>query len=648
VRRLVDIIGAVLFVGLFPALLWAEEPELGFVYPLGSQKGSRFQAEVEGKNLDGAYAVRFDCDELRAQVKKVEIIRSEGTEKEDNEKQRQRLILEVEIDRAALLGAHTFQVISPQGISNPLSLQVNAETVISEGEASHSKPENAQAVSFPVVINGKIGQPGEVDYYAIEVPEDQKLMFEVITGGGLLAASSRQALFTEPKLTLYEGTGSWFDPLRVTPLMPEDRSIMWPPPQRRTDVPPTYLPRLIHRFVKNGRYVIEVMGFDGTGGPDHCYQLRMVLPSSEFTEDEKWTPRQLAHSDSFHWQSRKFPRKLESDRLARLWSRTVWVPEKEGEPTSEGAVSSGTKGDVADAPDERKALHPDLSSPSTSFVSVREREPNDSTHQAQAVEVPTLVEGEMQESGDVDYFKFHVGQGDKLVLEVETPQASRPYFSPRLAVLDADGKELVTNIYREVGGDGDDWEKSVEPVTIFTLDQKGEHYLEIRDLALRSSRPGFNLTYRLLIRPQVPHVGKIHAMLLLPRGGAQTPTPVDRINLIAGQTKNLMVVCNREEGFRGNIALAIENLPQGVRAFPALALFSNPKTGFEDRGAIHRERFRPEGQASTLVLIASEEAPATRMPQFIRLLAQPIVEGEPGTPFSFQEIPLMVVSGREK
>jgi hypothetical protein len=242
----------------------------------------------------------------------------------------------------------------------------------------------------------------------------------------------------------------------------------------------------------------------------------------------------------------------------------------------------------------------------------------------------------------VDEFTFKVQAGDKVAFEIETPRLAPPYFAPRLAVLDGSGHEVVNNIYRKISGDGDDWAKSIEPKTIYTFEQGGEYHLRIRDLTSQNGNSDFR--YRILVRPQIPHIGEVAAKTF---GNIGTETEEDRINLAAGSSRKLMVLTSREEGFDGEVAISFENLPPGVQAFPATG--AHPTIGsqsgqvYEERGAIHIERYRPRRLVTTVVLVASADAPVTEMPRMARLVATPIVQGRPGLATVAQELPVMVI-----
>ena len=57
---------------------------------------------------------------------------------------------------------------------------------------------------------------------------------------------------------------------------------------------------------------------------------------------------------------------------------------------------------------------------------------------------------------------------------------------------------------------------------------------------------------------------------------------------------------------------------------------------------MHKERFFPPRHLATIVLVAGRGAPATPMPQRIRLTARPIVDGKIGKALAVQEILLMI------
>jgi hypothetical protein len=271
-----------------------------------------------------------------------------------------------------------------------------------------------------------------------------------------------------------------------------------------------------------------------------------------------------------------------------------------------------------------------------------EQEPNNQPTEALDVKIPQLVEGMIDEGGDVDHFRFKVDKDQALAFELRTPRFKHPYFSPRLDILDANGKEHVNNIYRKVAGDGDDWVKSLEPKTIYTFDQAGEYTVRIQDLTQR--RGGTHYSYQLLIRPQIPHAGQVAVRHVGYRG---TRFREEVINLKPGTTKKYHVVSDQEEGYEGDLAVRFDNLPQGVEVMPLCSVEPDVSVigqVYENRGKVDKEYYLPMArQVDTVLFRVSQDAPTTMiLPQKVRLIAMPVIKDQMGMPFLAQEIQMMV------
>src|SRR5262249_49158909 len=105
------------------------------------------------------------------------------------------------------------RVVTPDGVSGPLAMRVTSEPVLLETTAAHNTAATAQPLSSPALVDGKISGPGELDFYRVNVEKAQNLLFEVLTSGGLFPGAS--GAFQSPHITLYEASGSWFDPNRL-------------------------------------------------------------------------------------------------------------------------------------------------------------------------------------------------------------------------------------------------------------------------------------------------------------------------------------------------------------------------------------------------------------------------------------------------
>src|SRR5581483_9510597 len=570
------------------------EPQLTSISPLGGRQGTAFQVQVRGKALAGASGAWFPCNDITARVENIDEIAPQPRERKESKgtpsgktprEPEYRVLLSVQINPRATLGFHALRLITPLGLSNALPLEVVSEPVFAEQREPHGSAMNAQPLRWPASVNGTIEKKGETDFYAFDVLSGQELFFDAASDFKMDVSYRAQV-----ELLLYEQTGSWFDPNRATLLPVEGPALSWEPvnPLTRVDFAAGFVlfPGLRHRFARSGRYFISVAAFEGRGGPDFAYQLRIAstrgtLGLPAHPNPDSWAERDSATMRQFG----AFTRPLGPDRFLELASRTVMES------------------------DERKPPIPDI----------REQEPNDRSAQAQDISVPAILEGAIDRPGDLDLFEIKVQAGERLAFEIETPAAHPPRFNPWLKIRDSEGREVVSNIYKEYGGDGIEINKTLERKTIYTFERGGKYVLEIRDLTARQGMQDF--TYRVLIRPQIPHIGRIEVSLGIEAQGSQIVDLTDRINIRPGESRKLTVLCEKEEGFDGDAGVAITNLPAGIDALP-----SSPASWVEPllRGMQYRplgiepmspEHHRPRREVTTILLLAREDAPVMKQPQ---------------------------------
>ncbi len=636
---------------LLPLTLWAADqpevradPEALSIFPLGGRRGTTVEATIRGRALEGAYSVWFDSKALSARVTKVETIRLE--DKKEAGSPGHQVRLQVQIAPTAKLGLHSLRLIAGRGISNQLAFLVNRHPVIAETDTSHDISGNAQSVAFPVAINGRLSKKGEVDYYSFPTSPGQSLLFEVFS-------KCHETYFPTPsgfdsKLTLYEPRGSWFDSDLAVPLASNDE-----PSSARVNANP----RLTYRFNAGGRYLVRVEAFLGKGGPDYSYQLLITPAIQDNLSAWPERPKDLGPVSNLLLRSfndlvsldsatrlRAFSRKLGMDRLQALGLRTA-LPSQFQTATGAEKLSTTGQGETPQSPTKGSARQASDTLP----ASVTEREPNEKVVHATQVSVPSLVEGTIGHAGDVDCFRLKVDSGRRLAFEIETPQVVPPHFSPRLELLDSNGRVLLSNVYKRIWREFTYYLKTLEAKTIYSFERGGEYLLKIGDVTGRRGGRGF--AYRVLIRPQIPHVGEIHVT-------------EERLNLAPGEAKALTIITGREEGFTDPIAISLKGLPEGVEFLPGTE--TEPERGdLFNEG--NKENYVSRTSSVTLLLRARTDAPPTPRPQMLSIFGLPIVAGRPGPPlalsgytvpvptngpamtrsFPMRQIPLMVVPRRD-
>ncbi|MCH2376362.1 MAG: hypothetical protein MK538_19425, partial [Planctomycetes bacterium] len=561
-------------------------------------RASSVEVEVRGKLIDRAYATWCSTsDGVEATVL---------TAESDD-----RVVLEVNVDPNAAIGPHSIRLVTPGGVSNELYLHVHEEPVVAErAPTSETREESAQsakgsptyrkpqAVALPVVVNGSITRQGERDLYAFEATEGAELVFEVLLSRETMKKGFR------PQVTLFDPTGSWFDPQKLTRM------------NFHTEVLEGATPitsGMLQRFEKAGTYVVEVVSERFKGAPDYAYSLRVVEAARRYRR----------YGAEPRITERVFARRLSPDRVAHLWTRAV-APELQSEA-------------------------------SETIKIVAEQEPNNTVGEAMRITVPMLIEGAISQPGDVDRFTFSLDGDHRIAFEIETTGAQPPHFYPRVEIIDSIGRTMLTNVRRVDMPKSQRWDlRALEPKIIQRFEYGGTFSVEVRDVTSRAG--GQDFTYRLMIRPQVPHVGDI-TVSTVKRGYEDSRFDPYRINLAPGEAKTVVVTVPIEEianevvepgGARrflygsGELALLVENLPPGVNAYAGSFVENTRDTDME---TVKKYYLLPDSELATIILEADRDAPAPKSPRGIRVVARTIVDDRPAARVVAGELPLMVVAG---
>ena len=592
---------------LIPATSEASEPQALSIAPLGGQKGTRLEVTLRGEHLQEAYAVRFDREGVTATVESVEELVVEGAaDPSADSPKAQKLTLGLQIDGSAATGRYQLRVVSPQGVSGPLAFLVHDLPAVAESNPPSDPASSAQEIDSPCAINGVISRPGERDLYAVQADEGQHLRFELISNPSGTSMGGRAGYRGgfDSVLTLYRPLGSWFEEARLHRLDYDDKSKANPRPN----------PRIETRVGQPGLYLLEVGSFYNLGGAEYAYQLRVIPNGPAATER---SPTTANGSGPEPWRERTFSRPIRPDHIRRILARTV----ESGNGV--GAVSAGNG-----TPPQEEASG---SGRTTTYSTIREQEPNDDGDPTAVATLPFLVEGAIDQPGDLDRLvSFRVRPGQKLSFELETPEASLPDFNPRWAVVDEAGRVVLSNVYRRVVRQALSYSKTIEPKTIHTFLRGGTYTLRVRDTTQRNG--GADFRYRLLVRPQIPHAGELKVR-------------EDRLNLIPGEAGKLTVTTGQEEGFSGQILLQVEGLPPGVQALPGTDY--RPETPPNlDEGP--KARYMPQQGATSVMIVAAADAPATRMPRVLRIRARPVVSGKMGEFLPVGRVHLMVLQGNRR
>jgi hypothetical protein len=534
------------------------EPRISSVHPFTGPVGRAYEAVVRGRNVKGARALDIAGEGVKGRVLRVEAepsIEEEGK----NAAATDLVYIEISSDAAAQPGVRRVRLLTPNGVTNELTISMVAKPLVAESKA----PDPIRAL--PLVVAGRISKRGEVDVFWFEADAGQTLTFQAKSGNSSL----------DPLLSIVERSPSWLDPNHMDRIAFNDEPLFFP--GLSTDA------QLVHTFRKAGKYCLKVESSNGQGSADAVYELRILEGAAP-----EIPPHPKLKENG--WEERQFTRQLTFERPKEL---------------------------------ARRGALPDAASGIESYRAVRVG----SDEQPAVMRLPGVVEGRISHPAEAHRIKIRIEKAESIAIEVETPGATMPRFNPVVLLFEPGGTEVATNVYTKRNNNGLYMMKMIQPKVALPLHAPGDYEMEIRDIT--TDRAGDDFRYRVLVRRQVPHVGKIEIA-------------EDQINLRAGATREVNISIEREEGFNGLVAFEVEGTPAGVTVLPA-APKPVDKPPLPNGGKL--ERYTPIVQNSALVFMTAPDAAPSESAAKIRIVARPVVNGKMGEPVVVKELPLVILAG---
>ncbi|KKK86093.1 hypothetical protein LCGC14_2766690, partial [marine sediment metagenome] len=284
-------------------------------------------------------------------------------------------------------------------------------------------------------------------------------------------------------------------------------------------------PVLIYNVPKDGEYLLEVRDFIYRGRADFVYRLTVGMrPYITHVFPLGWQRNSDAqvqlHGVNLPAQSLTF--KIPADHPPLYFVRL----------NHNGMTSNTLPFAVGDTPESREA------------------EPNDSIQQANRLTLPATVNGRIQHSSDADYFSFGAKKGERLVMKVQARRLDSPLDSI-ITLFNSQGGELQEQDDADMG----------DPLLThhadsrldYTFPSDGDYVIRIRDI---QAKGGEEYAYRL-------HIA-------VPKPDFTLRTIPDNPRLGQSDTAMVTVKALRKDGFNGEINLAVQNLPEGLLASPAV------------------------------------------------------------------------------
>jgi hypothetical protein len=384
-------------------------PTLQRLSPTGAQRGSRVTVTVVGTNIGGATRFIFSEPGFSTSITGVKevplekpmvakgVVRTDAPI-EDGAK-RYEVSADVTIAPTVPHGVHGFRVETPLGVSNLLRFAVSSLAEIAEQEPN--APGTAQKVTLPSTLVGTLGAPGDVDAYEFRARAGEEMVFQVVAR----PLGSR----IDSNVRLLDARGQLLGANNDVDLS-RDSVLTW-------------------RFAEAGSYTLTIEDVEH-GGAANGFAYRI-------------------HAGALPYVTGVFPLGVPAGGIADVSATGVNLGDRAklrvaGDQSAlVGRTIPIPASAAAGSAINRKAVALGV------YPETLETEPNDEPAVAQALTIPSTVNGrvwtrETASRGavaraDQDLFRFTARKGQKLVLDVTAQQLGSPLDSV-IEVLDADGR----------------------------------------------------------------------------------------------------------------------------------------------------------------------------------------------------------------
>lgn len=477
-------------------------PKLNSLSPEWIQRGTTIDVVLSGENLGSVTGFVFSGESglsasnippalaaqpaITIESSSGAITRAEAPRAVDQK----RFVARMTAAANATLTTRELRAVTPTGVSNPLLINVGHLPEVAEREPNNSV-EQAQSVSLPAAISGVASAAAQADHFRFMAGKGQELVFEV--------DAARRGSALDASLVILNTKGK--DLARNEDFNGLDSLLAFTAPE-------------------DGEYILQLRDFRYLGGGNYNYRLYAgALPYVETIfpfggQRGKQVEVALAGKNLDGTSKMTFNIAANSP-LGRQDIRAN---------TPKG-LSNLLPFDVSEYPDFAEA------------------EPNDAQNQANALNVPVVINGKIGATKDFDRFKFKSDKDQKLVCDVLAHRFGS-LLDTLLILTDTNGNVLQQN----------DDAAAADARIEFDAKKDTEYVLAIRDL---THRGGEKFAYRLSIRPPTASEAGFTARFL-----PDTPR-VSR----GGHTR-VRCEITRLGGFDGPVRLSLEDLPSGVSADP--------------------------------------------------------------------------------
>lgn len=392
-------------------------------------------------------------------------------------------------------GEYPLRLRTPAGVSDLCTIHVSPYRQMSESEANNT-PEEATPIERGVTIHGLI-EEGDVDMYRTSLKKGERLSAEVV------GIRNTRYVF-DARIAVLDAQGR--------ELTANDDSVLL-----RQD------PMLSFLAPADGDYIVAIREAAFGGDLDSLYQLHIGSH-----------PRPVVC-----YPAGGMPGAEE----------TITLIGDAAGPVVQTTALPGSIGTVDLFPEDERGIAPTPVRLRVSpFPNSLEKEPNNTADSATAsvVSLPVALNGILQESGDVDVFRFQAEAGRPYNVSVFGERIGSP-IDTVVSISTADGNVLVTN---DDGANHDSEFRFSAPTT-------GEYLITVRD---HLANGGADFVYRVEFQPV-----EAALQLRVPVLSESKQQQRQKVEVCRGG-RTAIVVSARRQNFFGAIDIQPDFLPPGVTA----------------------------------------------------------------------------------
>jgi len=544
------------------------ERELERIAP-GNPKATKAEdaAKIEEEKLPN-HPLLYDLENktLRELAHITDVFLTSGRKRQFNRQITESVLIKVTIDAGAKPGNREFRIKTAAGLTNPMLFQVGLFPEARELEPNNQKayadfpglpkPETPEP---PILFNGQI-MPGDVDRFRFRARGGQHLVIETQARSLVPYLADAVPGWFQAVIALYDAKGNevgFADDYRFNPD-----------------------PVLFYKVPEDGEYELEIRDAIYRGREDFVYRISVG--------------EQPYITQTFPLGGRAGVKTIASIDGWNLPASRLLLDTRPGDDSIRRTAC-----------DDGKLLSNPVTYAVDALPECNEVESNNTVKQSQPVDLPIIVNGRIDESGDVDVFSFNGRSGDKIALEVNARRLNSPLDS-LLRLTDASGRVLKWNddyvvkdshLHRDTMGL---LTHHADSYLLTELPADGTYYVHLADAQHHGGR---EYAYRLRIAaPQPDFAIRITPSSLSMRAGGIVPFCVHAL---------------RKDGFNDRIKVVLEDAPAGFEIsggwIPAgsdtvrMTLTAPPKPPSQPVALYLRGLARIDGQMVSRPAVPSED-----------------------------------------